>query len=188
MLGKLVTPPRIRGKSLRLIAYFCAGFGIAVMLASATPARAHDWPFGNAVDSSANPAEIRYTTSSKYRSAVSNAIGDWNDLPGGVVIAPDNSSTVNDLEIFDVNSSDSYSGQYFYQPGGADNLKFNTRILDQSSWTTCYESKVALHEFGHALDFDHNALSWAESIMPQGKRCQSYLGTHDKSDYAGRWG
>lgn len=139
------------------------------------------------MDSSTSPAEIRYTTSSKYSSAVGNSVGDWNALPGGVNIAPDTSSTVNDLEIFDVYSSDTYAGNYFYQSVGADNIKFNTRVLDQSTWTYCYDAKVALHEMGHVLDFDHNDLAWPQSILRQGMQCQTDLGSHDISDYGARW-
>ncbi len=167
--------------------YALLGFLLAYSFGNAGAADAHATPYGNSVDSSTSPAEIRYTTSSKYSGAVSNAISDWNALPGGVVIKPDAWNTYNDLEIYDVTSSDDFTGQFIWHPGGADNLRFNKRILDQSGWDACHEAKVGLHEFGHALDFDHNSLSWAESIMPQGKRCQDYLGTHDKSDYANRW-
>jgi hypothetical protein len=117
---------------------------------------------------------------------VSNAIGDWNNLPGGVVIAPDTATTIKDLEIFDQYSSDSWVGYFYWNPG-ADNIKFNKRVLDMSTWTSCYEAKVALHEFGHALDFTHNSIAWDGSVMRTGKRCQTYLGSHDKSDYANRW-
>lgn len=167
--------------------WFAGGFLVALAMAATPPAHAHLTPYGNSVDSSTSPSQIRYSTSSKYGSAVSNAIGDWNALPGGVDIKPDAWYTYKDLEVFDQYSSDSWAGTFMWQPGGADNIKFNTRILDQSSWTSCYDAKVALHEFGHAHDFDHNDLAWPSSIMRQGMQCQSDLGSHDRSDYANRW-
>jgi predicted Zn-dependent protease len=137
------------------------------------------------VDTSTRPAEIRYTTASKYTDAVNNAINRWNELPGGVVIARDTASTVNDLEITDLRSNDTWHGRWVWNPG-ADNINFNTRILDGSTWTSTERRKTALHEFGHAHGFGHNDLAWPQSIMRQGKRAQGTLGTHDVSDYS-RW-
>lgn len=118
---------------------------------------------------------------------MSNAVNKWNAEPGGVNILLDTWQTTKDLEIFDQYSSDNWASYFNWNPL-ADNIKFNTRVFDQSSWHSSHEKKVALHEFGHALDFDHNSLSWPQSIMRQGKQSQTYLGTHDKSDYADRWG
>lgn len=179
------TTPIARGGGTA--AWFVGGFLVALVLAVTPPAGAHATAYGNSVDSTTSPAQIRYSTSSKYTSAVSNAISRWNGLPGGVDIKKDSFTTYKDLELFDQYSSDSWAGSFFWQPGGADNIKFNTRILDQGSWTYCYEAKVALHEFGHALDFEHNDLPWPQSILRQGMRCQDYLGSHDSSDYANRW-
>ena len=118
---------------------------------------------------------------------MSHAISAWNAEPRGVDILPDSWLTWKDLEIFDQYSSDTWSGMFTWQPTLADNIKFNTRYFDQGSWTLSYEKKTALHELGHALDFDHNSLAWPESIMRQGMQAQTYLGTHDKNDYADRW-
>lgn len=141
----------------------------------------------NSVDSSTSPAEIRYTESSKYDDAITNAINKWNALPGGVTIAPDTSSTVNDLEISDLNSNDTWHGRWVWNVL-ADNINFNTRILDGSTWTNTHRRKTALHEFGHAHGFGHNDLAWPSSIMRQGMRAQDTLGDHDKTDYASKWG
>jgi hypothetical protein len=152
------SPVRRRPSLVLARGWFVAGFVAAMILGLLGPANAHLTPYPNSVDSSTSPAEIRYSSSSKYTSAVSNAIGDWNNLPGGVVIAPDTATTIKDLEIFDQYSSDSWVGYFYWNPG-ADNIKFNKRVLDMSTWTSCYEAKVALHEFGHALDFNHNSIA-----------------------------
>lgn len=159
--------------------------GIALALA-ALPALGHGTWYPNSVDCSTSPCEIRYVDQTKYDSALSNAAYRWNFEPGGVYIAPYANSGVVDVYVRDAWSSDNWSGFYSWTPG-PDNIDFNTRVLDLSDWYYGHEAKVALHEFGHALDFDHNGLSWSESIMPQGKRSQTYLGTHDKSDFAARW-
>lgn len=163
------------------------GLLAGVSLGLTTLAGAHATPYGNSVDSSTNPPEIRYTTSSKYAFAVNNAIDKWNALPGGVSILPDAWNTYNDLEIYDTYTSDSWSGYFTWHPGGADNMRFNTRVLDQSTWGACHDSKVALHEFGHSLDFDHNYYAFSYSIMRQGKHCTYNLPQHERDDFDARW-
>lgn len=140
----------------------------------------------NSVDTSPNPPEIRYTESSKYNDAITNAINKWNAEPGGVSILPDTSSTVNDLEITDLYSNDTWHGRWVWNIL-ADNINFNPRILDGSTWTNTHRRKTALHEFGHAHGLGHNTLAWPQSIMRQGKQAQDYLGSHDKTDYANKW-
>lgn len=148
-------------------------------------AAAHLTSYPNSVDSSTSPAQIRYSTNSKYTGAVNNAVDRWN-AESKVEILPDAWNTVKDLEIGDTYSSDTFHGRFTWNPG-ADNITFNTRILDGSDWSYEHKAKTALHEFGHSLDFDHNELDWPTSIMRQGKRFQEYLGSHDKSDDDNRW-
>ena len=152
--------------------------------ATPTPASAHATWYCNSVDSSTSPSEIRYSNDSKY-SAVPFAINVWDDR-GKVNILPDAWNTVKDLEIWDVHTSDTYAGR-FECNAGADNIKMNMRILDQGDWDPVHRRKVALHELGHSLDFDHNDLAWPQSIMRQGKRAQDWLGDHDINDYNNRW-
>lgn len=163
---------------------FVVSFALTLVVGGSV-ANAHLTPYPNSVDSSTSPAQIRYSTNSKYTGAVSNAISKWN-AESRVEILPDAWNTVKDLEIGDKYDSDTYAGRFAWNPG-ADNITFNTRILDGSTYTTDHKAKTALHEFGHALDFDHNTLAWPQSIMKEGPRAQNYLGSHDKSDDDARW-
>jgi hypothetical protein len=159
-------------------------FALTLMVGGSV-AQAHLTSYPNSVDSSTSPAQIRYSTNSKYTGAVNNAIDRWN-AESRVEIKPDAWNTVKDLEIGDQYSSDTWHGKFVWNPG-ADNITFNTRILDGSTWEYEHRAKTALHEFGHSLDFAHNELAWPTSIMRQGKRFQDYLGSHDKADDDARW-
>lgn len=109
-----ITMPRL---AVLVIAVLC--------LVAAQPATAHFFPPGvDSVDSSTSPAEIRYQDFTNKDTARQHAAEKWEELPGGVNIAPDNGSTIADLEWMDYNRDDGNCG-YWLQNPGADNIKLN---------------------------------------------------------------
>jgi hypothetical protein len=71
-------------------------------------------------------------------------------------------------------------------------LRFNTCRMDASETTSSRRYRVAVHEIGHAIAFQHNDLNQCTSVMRPGLQLDAracyYPGSHDKSDYAEEWG
>lgn len=120
----------------------------------AVPASAH-FLWWNSVDTSTNPPEIRYTENTTYDTANNNAIGAWNAIPGGVTIAPDVWYTTNDVEVRDTYSTSNWAGKMVWNPG-ADNLWYNTRLMNGYGSGSKKQKNVALHEWGHAHGLAHS--------------------------------
>ncbi len=167
-----------RGALCHLAALAVLTVGLVTVLA--VPAYAH-YLLWNSVDTSTNPPEIRYTEDTRYDSANNYAINTWNNLPGGVTIAPDTWYTVNDLEVRDTYSTKNWAGKLVWNPG-ADNLWYNTRLMD--GYGSNKRENTALHEWGHAHGLDH---SFSGQVMYQYIVGTDTLGSHDISDYNGKW-
>ena len=73
--------------------------------------------------------EIRYEDYTQWNDALGTAIAGWENLPGGVSIAPDSSSTIADLEVRDYYSSDGRCG-YYTQRTGAGLVNLNNRYFN----------------------------------------------------------
>ena len=130
--------------------------------------------------------EIRYEDGTKWDDSLSWSIARWEELPGGVSIAPDAWNTVADLEVGDYNSNDGRCG--FWSPQtGADHLRLNDFYFN--GYGTTNRRACHLHEWGHAHRLAH---SYSDQVMDSCpvSACGSvytYPQSHDKSDYHSIW-
>jgi hypothetical protein len=130
--------------------------------------------------------EIRYEDYTKWDDSLSWSIARWQELSGGVKIAPDSWSTAADLEIGDYNTADGRCG-YWDGKFGADVIGLNDRFF--SGYSTTDRRACQLHEWGHAQRLDH---SYDHQVMDDCavSACGSaytYPQSHDKSDYYSIW-
>jgi len=130
--------------------------------------------------------EIRWGTSkgaTGWTSARDHAISKWDAL-GTINIAPDTSTTVEDLSFRDVDRHDvAWSGRWI-PLSGADVIEYNDYYF--YDFTVDQRKHTALHEMGHALGLDHHNLSG--NVMRSGFWSYTELGAHDKEDYYALWG
>jgi hypothetical protein len=145
-----------------------------------SPTSAH-WIWCDSVDESANPGEIRWTSTTTYVAQRDFAIAQWNAV-GHINIAPDNASTAADLRFYDVNRSDKTWWAKYDCIAIPDKIKFNRARLDPES--DFIKRKVAVHELGHALRLGH---SFAGQVMQQGRTSVNTPQGHDIQDYCRRW-
>lgn len=130
--------------------------------------------------------EIRYEDYSKWDDAHNNAMAGWENLTGGVNIAPDAWNTVTDLELRDYNSNDGRCG-YWDGRTGADLLALNDYVYN--GYGTTNRRACGIHEWGHAHGLGH---SYDDQVMDDCpvSACGSTYTTpqsHDRSDYYYLW-
>jgi len=167
----------VRIKRLVACGTLCTIFGLLM----ASNAFGHQQgPGVDSVDTSGRRAEIRWREESRYDDAIVHANNAWNALLV-IVIAPDTTSTVQDLEWKDASRCDvTWVGQWVWNPG-ADNINMNT--CKMSGWDP---KEVAGHELGHALGLAH---SFAGELMVATGTCNCLIPqSHDEADYYARWG
>lgn len=167
-----------RGRHRALV----AGFVMLATGAAAGPAYAHF--LGN---DSVDGREIRYEDYSRWDDAHNVGMAGWENLAGGVNIAPDSWSTVTDLEYRDYSSSsDGYCG-YWTGRTGADLIALNNHYYNGA--TTTNRRACAIHEWGHAHGLAH---SYSDQVMhscPVSSCGSTYTvpQSHDRSDYNYLW-
>lgn len=133
--------------------------------------------------------EIRYEDYTRWNDALSVAIAGWENLSGGVSIAPDSATTITDLQIGDYDSGDGRCG-YYGDRGGADIINLNRRYFDSYSATN--RSACMLHEWGHAHGLAHNtsnneAMDDCPVSTCTGGTAYTSPQSHDRSDYYYLW-
>jgi len=138
-------------------------------------------------EDSVDGREIRYEDYTKWDDSRSWGEARWEELPGGVTIAPDSAWVVADLEIRDYSANDGYCG-YWDGRTGADLLRLNDSYYNGASTTN--RRACTLHEWGHAHRLAH---SYNDQVMDDCpvSACGSvytYPQAHDKSDYNSYWG
>ncbi|GHH55462.1 matrixin family metalloprotease [Streptomyces candidus] len=172
-----------------------AGIGHAQRPSAAAPAA----PCADPADretrgrSSVDGKELLWEDDSKYNDALRWAVGKWYQKSGAlsrVRIAPDNASSVNDLEWRDEASTRNHLGRWAPHPG-VDHIYFNTRRLDKAPFNTrdAWRS-TAVHELGHALGLCHKSdriLSIMWRLQPAQHPLQSPTEI-DKANYRKLWG
>jgi hypothetical protein len=173
-----VEPVRWRGI---LVGTAAAVVGVAgLVLVAATPASAHF--LGN---DSVDGGEIRWEDNTGWDDARAHAINTWNAL-GRINIAPDNVTSIADLEWHSVNRSDvNFDGRWVAY-GGADHIELNTYYFN--GYSTTKRRGVAAHEQGHALGLGH---SYSGQLMVDNTPARGNITTpqsHDKADYQSLWG
>ncbi|WP_420878987.1 hypothetical protein [Rhodococcus sp. (in: high G+C Gram-positive bacteria)] len=103
-----------------------------------------------------SPRTLKYSSTTKYTSAQSNAISQWNAL-GRVNIEPATVLNNEVLVVRDINRSDyTWAGLYTYR--GAD---FSTLEMNDAKFTGPSDSRiprVMTHEWGHSLGLAHSCV------------------------------
>ena len=147
--------------------------------------------FANSVDTSTNPAEIRYLDGTGYDGARIWSIDTWNSV-GSINIAPDNSSTVADLE-FQTDASDvGLCGKYIPYATVADDIKYYKP--QWINYTDSQRKACAVHELGHALSLAHNSDDLTQAMDPcpvcvaGAQTLTTVPRAHDQYDYHYKWG
>lgn len=130
--------------------------------------------------------EIRYEDYTRYNDALSRGISGWENLSGGVNIAPDSPWTVADLEIRDYNRNDGNCG-YWTGRTGADLINLNVRFF--GGYGTRDRRACSLHEWGHAHGLDHSYNDQAMDDCPVSACGSTYITpqSHDRGDYYYLW-
>lgn len=96
--------------------------------------------------------ELRYTQSTRYSREFFQARDQWNAL-GRINIAADSGSTINDVDVSDVNRSTvTWSGRW-ESSAGEDNIYINGYYV--ANYTYPQVRGVIGHEIGHALRLGH---------------------------------
>lgn len=197
--GRSDTPSSADGRSrFSRLRRTVAALGLGTTFAIAGPSVAwaildHFLP-SNSVDTSTSPPEIRYEDLTQWDTARNYSIGAWNNLPGGVNVAADNSSTVTDLQFMDYSSStDGKCGKMRWNLA-ADNVWFNNYYYNNAG--SSQRNACATHELGHAHGIaDHDESTYNGAVMDSCPVCYSSSGDpmpqtpqqHDQVDYDGKW-
>jgi len=146
-----MTVPRVQkrlGQVLAVLGLAAAGIAVPATQAFAVDGCSNEGLKSGSVDG----REIRFTQSTRYSREWGQARDQWNPL-GRVNIAPDTSSTVNDLHISDVSKSTvTWSGRW-ESSAGQDDIYLNGYFL--ASYTYPQVRGVISHELGHALRLGH---------------------------------
>lgn len=156
---------------------------ILAVVASSSTAQAHFQGY-SAVDG----YEIRYEDYTQWNDALGIAIAGWENLSGGVNIAPDISSTTTDLQVVDYAQNDGRCG--FYDSSGfIDVIALNYNFFNPSS--TNNRRACMLHEWGHAHGLAHSYSTQAMDACPTtscpGGSAFITPQNHDRSDYYYLW-
>lgn len=131
--------------------------------------------------------QIRFVESSKYDSAISYAIGQWNGL-GSVSISANSSNPT--LQVIDYNDPTVSTRGYWDSNPSPDVIAFNIAGLDTPGCGGLPLSEgqraTATHEFGHSLGLAH---SFLPNVMH--RTCTSGRArtpqAHDREDYFALW-
>lgn len=135
-------------------------------------------------EDSVDAGEIRYGDSTQWDDSRTWSIARWNELPGGVNVAPDDAWHIEDLTFSDYSANDGLCG-YWDGNSGADDIKLNNS--NYNGYTTGQRRACTLHELGHAHRLAH---SYSTEVMDSCPVCTTYYTypqSHDKSDYDGIW-
>lgn len=161
-----------------------AAVSLAVLLGGlgALPAYAHFLGY-DSVDN----GEIRYEDYTQWNDALNHNIAAWENLSGGVSIAPDSAFTNADLEVRDYRNDDGRCG-YYTTRSGADLINLNLRFFD--GYSTTNRRACMTHEWGHAHGLAHSYTSQVMDSCPV-STCNSTVPTtpqfHDREDYYYLW-
>lgn len=168
--------------------FVCSTAVLATTYALGTPAQAH-FSGRYSVDRSTNPPEIRYENYTKWDDATTVAIAGWENLLGGVNIAPDTASTISDLTVEDYYSSADGMCGVWNQAVAADWLSLNDYYYNR--YTTLNRRACALHEWGHAHGLAHSSDNQAMDDCPvstcPGGTAYTTPQDHDRVDYYYLW-
>ncbi len=154
---------------------------ILAVVASAQTAQAHFQGY-SAVDGN----EIRYEDYTQWNDALGIAIAGWQNLSGGVNIAPDTSSTTTDLQVVDYSRVDNRCG--YYDPSGfIDVVALNNNYFN--TYSTNDRRACMLHEWGHAHGLAHSYSTQAMDSCPVSSCGSAFITpqSHDRSDYYAIW-
>jgi hypothetical protein len=169
-------------------AFLCTTAVMATTFAFGTPAQAH-FLGRYSVDRSTTPPEIRYEEYSKWNDAIAVGIAGWENLIGGVNIAPDIASTISDLTVEDYYSSADGLCGVWNQAAAADWLSLNDYYYNRAS--TLNRRACALHEWGHAHGLAHSSDSQVMDDCPvtscPGGTAYTTPQNHDRVDYYELW-
>lgn len=157
-------------------------FGSSFWVASAANITQHTIGTGS-VDSK----EIRWGSNTQYTTYRDYAIKTWNAL-GKVNIAPDNSTSIEDLRFTDVNLPDEDFTAQWVPKLVTDDIQFNTPKFAASGRTSDQKKKTATHELGHGLGLgDHYESTYSGIVMYGTASSTTTLQPHDKTDYEKNW-
>jgi hypothetical protein len=134
---------------------------------------------------SVDGGEVRYNMDSKYSTAWTHAINQWNSLDE-IYIAPDSGFVIADVRMYDSYTTEGICGRYTHYSGSIDSIMMNTRFLDTRG--DSYDKWCTTHELGHALGIeDHDSSTYDDIIMYYMNNQETNLQFHDKHDYFDRW-
>jgi hypothetical protein len=143
--------------------------------------------------SSVDGRELLWEDDTKYNDAYPWANSKWYQTSGTlsrIRIAPDNATSINDLEWRDWAKNNTTLGTWQHNRN-FDYIYFNTKTIDKPPFNTRNARRsVAVHELGHALGLCHkseNVLSIMWVHQPRTGALQSPSKV-DKANYRKLWG
>ena len=145
---------------------------------------------------SVDDGEIRYTVDfdhSGYYNDFNYAKNKWNNYSDAVKILPDAWNTVNDLNIYEINSDaddDRFYGWYTYYWfwGMTDTIEINHYWTIEDELSVDERRNTMLHELGHALGLDHSYTDFDnDQVNVMHDYLTTILGKQDKSDCDYLW-
>jgi len=132
--------------------------------------------------------KIHFTNSTSYETDILAGAAEWNKL-SYVQILPDTSSTINDLNITQLNFGDN-NVIATTSSGSTWRILINTYYFNIMN--SIEKKKTVMHEFGHCLGFtEFKGTGYSESydnVMVPGRRELERLGPADVAVYRLRWG
>lgn len=142
--------------------------------------------------SSVDEGEIRWTSSTKYRTEWAHAVKVWQFSGAKIKILADSASTVNDLDVSDFSSkTDKKAGHWAQNTGTAatDRITLNVTLL--AGYGVEMRRNVLVHELGHALGFCHKSdggKTAVQSVMWANASAHEAPTEVDKANYRKLWG